>query len=45
MSHAEIAADLQKRSISKKILAAGVGDVPKYADGGKVRVAHSHCAG
>ncbi|KAK7087526.1 AH receptor-interacting protein-like [Littorina saxatilis] len=36
MSHHEIFAELQKKKISKKIVAAGRGEIPKYASGGKV---------
>ena len=36
MSHQEILAELEKRSIRKRILHAGVGDLPQYVAGAKV---------
>ena len=41
MNHHEILAELEKRFIRKKILHAGVGDLPEYVAGGKVRLART----
>ncbi|KAL8624690.1 hypothetical protein ACOMHN_038236 [Nucella lapillus] len=43
MNHHEILADLEKRLIRKKILHAGIGELPDYVAGGKVKF-HYHTA-